>query len=65
MSVTTEADLKNESFKDHIDGAIKDLSSLVIETVCGARDFNDDLRAEWRKALSALLEMREEIGNTD
>lgn len=58
--MTTRADEKHDSLTNHIDGAIKDVSEIVIDKVWGYENYNS---AHLREILIKLLELRDVINN--
>ena len=61
MSVPTVADENLDSAKDHIQEAIKNLSSIVIDRVDGYDDYGEANYGVIVSALTDMLRIREEL----
>ena len=61
MSVVTTADEKIYSAKEHIKGAIDDLTKIFVDEVWGSDEFSQEYREKYRKAWLDLIAMRENV----
>jgi hypothetical protein len=58
MSVTTTADEKLESARDHVHQALTDLSAICIDQCWGHDEFRKEFRGEIQQAFFKLVEIR-------
>jgi hypothetical protein len=61
MSVRTPADECLDEAKEHIEKAIKSLSSIVIEQVSGSDEYSKEAKGKQRRALNELISIRDDF----
>ena len=61
MSVTTTADEKLKSAREHIRSAVSDLGNIVIEKCWGSDDFTDIAQKRIKDIFIKLLDIRNEL----
>jgi hypothetical protein len=58
MGVTTTADERLESAKDHLRAAGIDLAAIVIDECWGYDDYSPDYKIAIRQALNTVMELK-------
>jgi hypothetical protein len=61
MGVVTAADRYLEETRDHVNNAIKTLSSILVDECWGHDDFNAETSKDMRDALYSLMEIRDKL----
>ena len=58
MSVRTTADEKVDSIREHIDGALKDLSEILVDECDGHDEFNESFTDKLDLAFEGFRKMK-------
>jgi hypothetical protein len=61
MSVTTTADEKLKSARDHVEGAIAALSEIVVDQCWGHDDFNGEFAKQIEESFDLLRQIRKKL----